>query len=163
MYKRQVVSRRNPNIVKVYRIKTPEEERRKKVLVKGIAVGDKIGAGKVRVLHSLEEAKDFQPGEILVTDITDPDWEPVMKKAAAIVTNRGGRTAHAAIVARELGIPAVVGTGNATEVLKTGQDVTVSCAEGEVGYVYDGILDYEVEEVDLTKIEKPKKLSLIHI
>ncbi len=156
-----VVSRRNPNIVKVYRIKTPEEERRKRVLVKGIAVGDKIGAGKVRVLHSLEEARDFQPGEILVTDITDPDWEPVMKKAAAIVTNRGGRTAHAAIVARELGIPAVVGTGNATEVLKTGQEVTVSCAEGEVGYVYDGILDFEVEEVDLTKIEKPKRTKIL--
>jgi pyruvate,water dikinase len=156
-----VHSRKNPNIVKVYKIITPEEERRKRVLVRGIAVGDKIGVGKVRVLRSLEEAKDFKPGEVLVTDITDPDWEPIMRKAAAIVTNRGGRTAHAAIVARELGIPAVVGTGNATEVLKTGQLVTVSCAEGEVGYVYDEKIDFEVEEVDLTKVERPKKTKIL--
>ena len=152
---------KNPNIVKVYKIKTPEEERRKKVLVTGIAVGDKIGTGRVRILRSLEEAKDFKEGDVLVTDITDPDWEPIMKKASAIVTNRGGRTAHAAIVARELGIPAVVGTGNATEVLKDGEEVTVSCAEGEVGYVYAGALDFEVEEVDLTKVEKPKRTKIL--
>jgi pyruvate,water dikinase len=109
----------------------------------------------------LEEAKDFKEGEVLVTDITDPDWEPIMKKASAIVTNRGGRTAHAAIVARELGIPAVVGTGKATEILKDGQEVTVSCAEGEVGYVYEGKIDYEVEEVDLTKIERPKRTKIL--
>ncbi len=115
------------------------------VRITGRAIGQKIGAGPVRVIASPAEMNRVQPGDVLVTDMTDPDWEPVMKRAAAIVTNRGGRTCHAAIVARELGIPAVVGAGHATEVLKDGEPVTVSCAEGDTGTVYAGLLPYEVE------------------
>ncbi|RZD19829.1 phosphoenolpyruvate synthase [Pseudoalteromonas sp. MEBiC 03485] len=114
------------------------------VVAEGRAIGHKIGSGTVRVLDSIDEMDKVQQGDILVTDMTDPDWEPIMKRAAAIVTNRGGRTCHAAIIARELGIPAVVGCGNATDLIKAGQDVTVSCAEGDTGYIYEGILDYEV-------------------
>jgi pyruvate,water dikinase len=115
-----------------------------KVLVHGRAIGQKIGAGPVRVIESAREMHLVQPGDILVTDMTDPDWEPVMKRAAAIVTNRGGRTCHAAIIARELGIPAVVGCGSATETLTDGEPVTVSCSEGDTGYVYKGLLEFEV-------------------
>lgn len=120
------------------------------VRIEGRAIGAKIGAGPVRVLSSIEQMHDFQPGEVLVADMTDPDWEPIMKRAAAIVTNRGGRTCHAAIIARELGIPAVVGTGTATTTLADGEEVTVSAAEGDTGYVYDGVLDFSVtaSEVD---------------
>lgn len=114
------------------------------VVAEGRAIGHKIGSGIVRVLDSIDEMDKVQQGDILVTDMTDPDWEPIMKRAAAIVTNRGGRTCHAAIIARELGIPAVVGCGNATDLIQAGQDVTVSCAEGDTGYIYEGILDYEV-------------------
>ena len=117
------------------------------VLVEGRAIGQKIGAGPVRVVHNLHEMDKVQPGDILVTDMTDPNWEPVMKRASAIVTNRGGRTCHAAIIARELGIPAVVGCGDATERLKDGMLVTVSCAEGDTGRIYDGLLETEVTEV----------------
>jgi pyruvate,water dikinase len=123
----------------------PDSVRDASVLVEGRAIGQKIGAGPVRVLTSVDQMHDFQPGEVLVADMTDPDWEPIMKRAAAIVTDRGGRTCHAAIIARELGIPAVVGTGNATTVLADARKVTVSCAEGDTGRVYDGILDYDVE------------------
>ncbi|MEC8208252.1 MAG: phosphoenolpyruvate synthase, partial [Pseudomonadota bacterium] len=108
------------------------------VVAEGRAIGHKIGSGTVRVLDSIDEMDKVQQGDILVTDMTDPDWEPIMKRAAAIVTNRGGRTCHAAIIARELGIPAVVGCGNATDLIKAGQDVTVSCAEGDTGYIYEG-------------------------
>jgi pyruvate,water dikinase len=117
------------------------------VLVEGRAIGQKIGTGPVRIVHNLSEMDKVQPGDILVTDMTDPNWEPVMKRASAIVTNRGGRTCHAAIIARELGIPAVVGCGHASEVLKDGMLVTVSCAEGDTGFVYDGLLETEVSEV----------------
>ncbi len=116
-------------------------------LVNGRAIGQKIGAGPVRLVHSIAEMDRVQAGDILVTDMTDPNWEPVMKKAAAIVTNRGGRTCHAAIIARELGIPAVVGCGHATDVLKDGMMVTVSCAEGDTGIVYDGLLETSISEV----------------
>lgn len=115
------------------------------VLVEGRAIGHRIGAGTVKVIHNLSEMDRIQPGDVLVTDMTDPDWEPIMKKAAAIVTNRGGRTCHAAIIARELGIPAVVGCGDATDTLKENQEVTVSCAEGDTGFVYDGKLQFEVQ------------------
>jgi len=118
-------------------------------LIEGRAIGQKIGAGEVRVLTSVADMDQFRPGEVLVADMTDPDWEPIMKRAAAIVTNRGGRTCHAAIIARELGIPAVVGTGQATRTLTGGQPVTVSCAEGDTGYIYTGLLDYAVEETVL--------------
>jgi pyruvate,water dikinase len=119
------------------------------VVVEGRAIGQKIGAGAVRALTSIDAMHDFQPGEVLVADMTDPDWEPIMKRASAIVTNRGGRTCHAAIIARELGIPAVVGTGSATSQLKDGQEVTVSCAEGDTGFVYDGKRAFSVSETAL--------------
>ncbi|HSP01487.1 MAG TPA: phosphoenolpyruvate synthase, partial [Thioalkalivibrio sp.] len=115
-----------------------------KLLATGRAIGQKIGAGKIRVVAGLEDMHKVEAGDVLVTDMTDPDWEPVMKRAAAIVTNRGGRTCHAAIIAREMGIPAVVGCGNATELLPEGTDATVSCAEGDEGRVYEGKLDFEV-------------------
>ncbi len=117
-----------------------------KVLVTGRAIGQKIGSGKVRIVSGPEEMHLVQTGEILVTDMTDPNWEPVMKKASAIVTNRGGRTCHAAIIARELGIAAVVGCGDATKVLKDGQEVTVSCAEGDTGNIYEGLIPFEIQE-----------------
>jgi pyruvate,water dikinase len=114
------------------------------IVVEGRAIGHKIGSGVAKVLASIADMDQIQPGDVLITDMTDPDWEPIMKRASAIVTNRGGRTCHAAIIARELGIPAVVGCGNATELVKNGQAVTVSCAEGDTGFVYDGILPFNV-------------------
>jgi len=117
------------------------------VLAEGRAIGQKIGTGPVRIVHNISEMDKVQAGDVLVTDMTDPNWEPVMKRASAIVTNRGGRTCHAAIIARELGIPAVVGCGNATDLLKDGMLVTVSCAEGDTGFIYDGLLETEVSEV----------------
>ncbi|MDT8992114.1 phosphoenolpyruvate synthase [Curvibacter sp. APW13] len=117
------------------------------VMAEGRAIGQKIGTGPVRIVHNISEMDKVQPGDILVTDMTDPNWEPIMKRASAIVTNRGGRTCHAAIIARELGIPAVVGCGHATEQLKDGMLVTVSCAEGDTGFIYDGLLETEVTEV----------------
>ena len=117
------------------------------VLAHGRAIGQKIGTGPVRLVHNISEMDQVQPGDVLVTDMTDPNWEPVMKRASAIVTNRGGRTCHAAIIARELGIPAVVGCGNATDTLQSGMLVTVSCAEGDTGHIYDGLLETEVTEV----------------
>ena len=138
-----VKSRQSATRVQRYRIRE-----RGPVLAEGRAIGQKIGAGTVRVLRSVAEMRLFNQGEVLVADMTDPDWEPIMKRAAAIVTNRGGRTCHAAIIARELGIPAVVGTGRATSELQDGQSVTVSCAEGDTGYVYAGQLDFAIEESD---------------
>lgn len=126
------------------------------VLVTGNSVGKKIGTGHVHVIRDVKNISEFTAGEVLVTDMTDPDWEPIMKKAAAIVTNRGGRTCHAAIISRELGIPCVVGTENATELLSTGAEVTVDCSQGNEGYVYEGQLNYEVEEIDLGEVPKTK-------
>lgn len=153
-----VQSQKNRNVLRQYELKEHG-----KILIKGLSVGDKIAVGKVRVIEDVSHIHEFQPGEVLVTDKTDPDWEPIMKIAAAIVTNKGGRTSHAAIVSRELGIPAVVGTGNATEVLKTGQEVTVSCAEGTEGYVYESFLPYEVKEIDLTSIPKTKTSIMMNV
>lgn len=131
------------------------------VLVEGRAIGQKIGTGPVRLVHNLSEMDKVQPGDVLVTDMTDPNWEPVMKRASAIVTNRGGRTCHAAIIARELGIPAVVGCGDATELLKEDVLVTVSCAEGDTGYVYDGLLETEVQQVERGAMpEVPVKIMM---
>lgn len=131
------------------------------VVVEGRAIGQKIGAGAARVLTSVEQMHEFTEGEVLVADMTDPDWEPIMKRASAIVTNRGGRTCHAAIIARELGIPAVVGTGSATKELTDGREVTVSCAEGDTGLVYDGILDFEVERTELSEMpDLPVKIMM---
>jgi pyruvate,water dikinase len=131
------------------------------VLVEGRAVGQRIGAGAVRVLDSVENMQEFRTGEVLVADMTDPDWEPIMKRASAIVTNRGGRTCHAAIIARELGIPAVVGTGRATDQLTEGREVTVSCAEGDTGLVYDGLLDFEVVRTEVVSMpDVPVKIMM---
>ena len=139
-----------------YRLK-----QRSEVLATGRAIGQRIGSGPVRVIRSAAEMSRVRDGDVLVTDMTDPDWEPVMKRTAAIVTNRGGRTCHAAIIARELGIPAVVGCGDATQVLKDGRPVTVSCAEGDTGFVYRGILETEVLDLSLTSIPKaPVKITM---
>lgn len=119
------------------------------LLVTGRAIGQRIGQGVARVLNSIEQMDLVQPGDVLVTDMTDPDWEPIMKRASAIVTNRGGRTCHAAIIARELGIPAVVGCGNATELIQNNQEVTVSCAEGDTGNIYEGLLDFNITETEI--------------
>jgi pyruvate,water dikinase len=131
-------------------------EEKGKVITQGAAVGAKIGQGKAHYIKDAANISEFKKGEVLVTEITDPDWEPIMKIASAIVTNSGGRTSHAAIVSRELGIPAVVGTGNATTVIKDGQEITVSCAEGELGKVYEGLLKFKVNKTDLTGFTPPK-------
>ncbi len=133
------------------------------ILAQGRAIGSRIGQGVVRNIASPGDMARVQPGDVLVTDMTDPDWEPVMKRAAAIVTNRGGRTCHAAIIARELGIPAVVGAGDATAVLRDGAAVTVSCAEGDVGYVYDGLLPIDVTEVTLGKLAEPPVRIMLNL
>jgi len=133
------------------------------VLAHGRAIGQKIGTGPVRLVHSISEMDKVQPGDVLVTDMTDPNWEPVMKRASAIVTNRGGRTCHAAIIARELGIPAVVGCGDATEHLKEGTLVTVSCAEGDTGHIYDGLLETEVTEVQRGTMPQIKTKIMMNV
>jgi pyruvate, water dikinase len=132
-------------------------------LVTGRAVGNAIGQGKARVILDVHQINQFQPGEVLVTNRTDPDWEPIMKKASAIVTNSGGRTCHAAIIAREMGIPAIVGCSHATTMLTTGQEITVSCAEGETGKVYQGLLPYEVQEVSLEKLPRPRTKIMMNV
>lgn len=136
-----VKSRQDSNVMERYVINTTDA----KILCEGRSIGQRIGAGKVRIVDNLNEMDKVEDGDILVSDMTDPDWEPVMKRASAIITNRGGRTCHAAIIARELGVPAIVGCGNATEILSDGQDVTVSCAEGDTGFIYEGQLDFEVQ------------------
>ena len=131
------------------------------VICEGRSIGQRIGSGKVRIVTSIKEMDKVQDGDVLVSDMTDPDWEPVMKRAAAIVTNRGGRTCHAAIIARELGVPAIVGCGNATEVLVDGQEVTVSCAEGDTGFIYEGCLDFEIQTNSIESMpELPFKVMM---
>jgi len=153
-----VASQQEVNVLKRYALKS-----KGKVILSGRAVGSKIASGPVRIARNLSALAEFQAGEVLVTDTTTPDWEPVMKNAAAIVTNRGGRTCHAAIVARELGIPAIVGTSTATRVLQPGQKVTVSCAEGDTGNVYEGELEYEVERTDLTAMPRPNTRIMVNL
>ena len=135
-----VKSRESQNVMERYILKEKGD-----VICEGRSIGQRIGAGTVRVVNSIHEMDKVQPGDVLVSHMTDPDWEPVMKRAAAIITNRGGRTCHAAIIARELGVPAIVGCGNATDLLTDGQAVTVSCAEGDTGYIYEGQLDFEIQ------------------
>jgi len=134
-----------------------------KSLVTGTAVGAKIGAGPVNIIESVNEIKDFQKGQVLVTDMTDPDWEPVMKIAAAIVTNKGGRTCHAAIVSRELGVPCIVGTENGTKALHGIKEATVSCAEGETGNVYEGLLKFEIQRINAQNLERPKTKIMMNV
>lgn len=151
-----VKSRSSANVMERYLLKEKGT-----VLVEGRAIGQRIGAGKVRVINDVSEMDKVQPGDVLVSDMTDPDWEPVMKRASAIVTNRGGRTCHAAIIARELGIPAVVGCGNATQVLKDGQGVTVSCAEGDTGFIFEGELGFDVKQNSVDAMpELPFKIMM---
>ncbi|MEY0597838.1 phosphoenolpyruvate synthase [Providencia alcalifaciens] len=139
--------RSNQQVMERYQLKEQGQ-----VLVEGRAIGHRIGSGVVKVIHNLSEMDRIQAGDVLVTDMTDPDWEPIMKKAAAIVTNRGGRTCHAAIIARELGIPAVVGCGDATDRLQEGQEVTVSCSEGDTGFVYQGKLEFEIHSSEVSEM-----------
>jgi len=153
-----VESQKKGNILRIYHLLSRAE-----ILAQGRAVGTRIGAGRVRIIDDVKYLSDFQPGEVLVANTTTPDWEPVMKTAAAIVTNRGGRTCHAAIVSRELGIPAVVGTDNGSDVLKNGQEITVSCAEGETGNVYSGILEFTVTETDLGHLAQPKTEIMMNL
>lgn len=151
-------SRKDVNVMEEYILK----EKNGKVLVTGAAVGSKIGNGKARFIKEPKQLDEFEDGEILIAEITDPDWEPIMKKASAIVTNSGGRTSHAAIVSRELGIPAVVGTGDATKVVKTGTEITVSCAEGEKGKVYEGFKEFDIKKTNLKDFKPPKtKIKMI--
>lgn len=132
-----------------------------KILAQGRAIGQKIASGTAKIVDSLDQMDDVKPGDVLITDMTDPDWEPVMKRAAAIVTNRGGRTCHAAIIARELGIPAIVGCGDATDKIKHGTSVTISCAQGDTGSVYDGLLSFERQELNVNKMPKvPVKIMM---
>lgn len=152
----ETVKSRTGNVMERYLLRE-----KGKVLVEGRAIGQRIGSGRVVVIHDIAEMDKVQPGDVLVSDMTDPDWEPIMKRASAIVTNRGGRTCHAAIIARELGIPAVVGCGNATHVLSDGQAVTVSCAEGDTGLIYEGALDFDVRQNSVDAMpELPFKIMM---
>ncbi len=153
-----IASRRNPNLLEEYYLEKPG-----RLLIAGSSVGTKIGAGYARVIHNASQLAAFRPGEVLVADMTDPDWEPIMKMAAAIVTDSGGRTCHAAIVSRELGIPCVVGTGRATRLIRNGQPVTVSCAEGEIGKVYDGQLPVKIRKTDLKKMPRPRTKIMMNV
>jgi pyruvate,water dikinase len=153
-----VHARTESHLLEQYRLRE-----RGRILAAGRSIGTKIATGTVRVILNAADLRLFQPGEVLVTDETDPDWEPIMKKAAAIVTNRGGRTCHAAIVSRELGVPAIVGTERGTETLTTGQVVTVSCAEGDTGYVYEGARRFEIQRIDLSAIRRPATKIMMNV
>lgn len=158
-------SQKNPATITQYQIE--DQSRHEKVIVKGIAVGDKIGTGKAAILYSMDkrvsEGHEFIPGSVLVTDMTDPDWEPIMKKASAIITNKGGRTCHAAIIAREMGIPAIVGCGNATDIIKDGMLLTASCAEGDEGYIYEGEIKYTQTEYDLSQLPEVETSIMLNV
>ncbi len=153
-----VQSQRNFNVVEKYRL-----EEKGDVILTGQSVGSKIGAGVVNKIMDVNEIADFKPGQVLLTDMTDPDWEPIMKIASAIITDKGGRTCHAAIISREMGIPCVVGTNDATKKIKTDQKVTVSCAEGEEGYVYDGELEYKVNKTNIKNLERPETKIMMNV
>lgn len=153
-----VQSQKDPNRIEHYKRLEDGE-----VVIKGTSVGNKIASGHAKIIEDLKDIDTFNDGDILVTTMTDPDWVPIMKKSAAIITNRGGRTCHAAIVSRELGIPCVVGTGDATEHIKSGDALTVSCAEGDEGVVYRGLLKYDVETTDVTNLKRPKTKIMMNI
>jgi pyruvate, water dikinase len=156
-----VQSQKSGLVLKTYQLRSPADP--SSILVRGRAVGELIGQGPVRVILDPSRIAEFQAGEVLVTNRTDPDWEPIMKKASAIVTNQGGRTCHAAIIAREMGIPAIVGCDNADQWLKTGQPVTVSCAEGEEGRVYAGLLPFEIQEIPLDNLPRTRTQVLMNV
>ncbi|MFA5127449.1 MAG: phosphoenolpyruvate synthase [Patescibacteria group bacterium] len=153
-----VKSQEKINIIETYHL-----EKKSAVLAEGASVGQKIGAGKVRIIETPAKLKNFKKGEVLVTRLTDPDWEPIMRLASAIVTEQGGKTSHAAIVSRELGIPCIVGAANARKLLKNGEPVTVSCAEGEAGYVYKGILPFSVQRTELKELQKTRTKVMMNV
>lgn len=153
-----VQSRKNLHVIEEYKILKKGKE-----LTTGKAVGNKIGQGKARIIENIKDMGQFKAGEVLVTDITDPDWVPIMRIASAIITNRGGRTSHAAIVSRELGLPCIVGTNNGTEVIKTGQPITVDCTSGEHGIVYEGLLKFKINKVDIRKVANPKTKVMVNV
>jgi pyruvate,water dikinase len=153
-----VQSQKNKNVLETYVLKQKGE-----IITRGKSVGSKIGAGEANVIKNVHDIGQFKKGQVLVTDMTDPDWEPIMKIASAIVTNRGGRTCHAAIISRELGIPCVVGTTEATEKIMTGRQVTVSCAEGDEGFVYDGALNFEIQKIDLQNMPRTKTKIMMNV
>ena len=153
-----VQARRDVGIFKSYTV-----QNKGKVLTKGLSIGDAIASGQVCLIETAKDIDKFVDGSILVTQTTDPDWVPIMKRAAAIVTDHGGRTSHAAIVSRELGLPAVIGTGNATEILHTGQDVTISCAEGDEGFIYEGIAEFSVEELDVNDLPETTTKVMLNL
>lgn len=152
-------SRRQTEVLETYQINSVGAS----VLATGRSVGERVASGVVRVIHDTHQLNELRSGEILVTDKTDPDWEPIMKKAAAIVTNRGGRTCHAAIVSRELGLPAIVGTVDGTEKLQTGTEVTVSCAEGDTGFIYRGKIAYDIQRIDVSNLRRPKTKIMMNV
>ncbi|KGF73672.1 phosphoenolpyruvate synthase [Neosynechococcus sphagnicola sy1] len=157
-----VQSQKAANVLRSYRF-VPGHEPSQPPLVSGRAVGERMGQGAAQIILDVHQIADFRPGEVLVTNKTDPDWEPIMKRASAIVTNQGGRTCHAAIIARELGIPAIVGCGDATSLIQSGQDVTISCAEGEAGQVYAGLWPFEVIETQLSQLPRTRTQILINV
>lgn len=156
-----VQSKKNVNVLEEYIL--DKSKQNLKLLTTGLSVGNKIGSGKSKIIMSVKDIEKFKQGEVLVTEMTDPDWVPAMKIASAIVTNRGGRVCHAAIVGRELGVPVVVGTKNATNKIKNGKDITVSCAEGETGNVYEGIIPFEIEKTDISNIAKTKTKIMMNL
>jgi pyruvate,water dikinase len=153
-----VHSQKNPLLIKEYKLLNKGE-----AIVQGEAIGSKIATGVARILESSKDSDQLKPGEIVVTDITSPDWDPILKNAAAIITNKGGRTSHASIVAREIGVPAIVGCGNATEKISDGETITVSCSEGKTGFVYKGKLQYDEKEIDFSGIKKPESTEVMLI
>tara|TARA_Y100000591_G_scaffold325319_1_gene346110 strand:- start:216 stop:2639 length:2424 start_codon:yes stop_codon:yes gene_type:complete len=159
-----VISKKNNNILKQYKLLNKDKSH---ILLEGVAVGNKIGRGEVKKMSTLDSRDEintnFKKGDILVTEMTDPDWEPIMKLSSGIITNKGGRTCHASVVARELGIPAIVGTLNCTELLNNGQEITMSCAEGDIGKVYDGIIDVEESEIYINKLPKIKTKLMLNL
>ena len=156
-----VQSQKSGSVLRRYRLEGSQDDLAP--VVTGQAVGEMIGQGSARVIQSAANIADFQPGEVLVTQRTDPDWEPIMKRASAIVTDQGGRTCHAAIIAREMGIPAIVGCGDATNTIKLGRLVTVTCAEGEVGKVYDGLLPFEIEEAQIDNLPSTRTKIMMNV
>lgn len=156
-----------PETVQARKISTTLENftlsKKSTILAQGLAIGSKIAVGQAQIINSVDDIAKFKEGSILVTQITDPDWVPIMKKASGIITNSGGRTSHAAIVSRELGLPVIVGTGSATETIKDGQKITLSCAEGSSGFVYEGILPFKIEEINLDKLKKPKVKIMLNL
>ncbi len=153
-----VQSQTNPNIIERYRL-----EKKGRIICSGQSVGNKIGSGEAHRIMGVKDIVKFKPGQVLVTDMTDPDWEPIMKIASAIITDKGGRTCHAAIVSRELGIPCIVGTKHASRKIKTGRKITISCAEGEVGYAYEGILPFKIDKTDIKDLKKTKTKIMLNV